>query len=85
MQYTYQTFSAGYSDPEGTRVRHAENLEELYIQAEAWKEEVERFYDLDSALPSVMVWKGRHKDVTDLYPDFELVYGPRGGVVRRPV
>ena len=31
-----------------------------------------------------LVWIGAHDDVTDLYPDWELTVGPRGGIHRQP-
>lgn len=85
MKYTYQKFSNGFSTPDGSDVGHASTMDELLWVAEGWKDVVERYHDLADADASIMVWKGVHKDVTDVYPDFELYYGPRGGVRKTPV
>lgn len=83
MNYTYQTISesGSFSDPSGTDVHHAANLAFLKWDLSNWIDS----HDRVGASPSdacLMVWKGRHSDITDVYPDFILRRGSRGGVVK---
>ena len=80
--YTYQQHaeSGNWAHPEPGDVAHASSLDQLYSALEGWADTVGR-YD-DERCASIMVWRGLHDDVTDLYPDFTLRLGPRGGVVR---
>lgn len=78
MKYTFQTYtdSGCFSNPEGTDLSHADNLKDLRRALERWVEEVERYSEEKASL---LVWKGRLSDVTDLMPDFEANLGKRGG------
>lgn len=79
MRYTYQHTIAGCAQPGGREVFHADSLKEikkhtiaLHRQAEDWG----CAYEPTRAL----IWIGELDDVTDIYPDFSAITGPRGGV-----
>ncbi len=78
MNYTIQlhTESGSFSSPEGTDVRHCSSKKDIRWYLESWQDDVQRYSDEPC---SVLVWKGRHEDVTDMYPDFEATLGVRGG------
>lgn len=78
MNYTIQlhTESGSFSAPEGTDVRHCSSKKDIRWYLESWQDDVQR-YSEESC--SVLVWKGRHEDVTDMYPDYEATLGVRGG------
>lgn len=81
MKYTYQEISesGNWSMPQPEDVHHASSKKELRRALEGWADQNERYNDRRDA--SLMVWKGTHEDVTDLYPDFVLKVGPRGGAI----
>lgn len=83
MNYTYQEISesGSFGHPMGDDVNHASNLRELSRALEHWQDAHDRVGS-DPQLASLMVWKGTLDDVTDIYPEFELKPGPRGGVIR---
>ena len=83
MRYTYQTLteSGSFSAPWGDDVGHASSTAELRSALECWTGEVSAVADEPAWL---RVWIGHEDDVTDLYPDFELFQGPRGGAVKVP-
>lgn len=83
MIYTLQTISesGSFAAPEGTDVRHASSLADLRWHLDNWSDEHGRV-GADESNASLLVWKGRLDDVTDLYPDFIVRLGPRGGLVR---
>lgn len=77
--WTIQTFIAGYADPEGQAVRHVDSLEAAKRHLIREHEGAQRFgagYEPSEAL----LWHGTLDDVTDVYPDRQLIMGPRGGV-----
>jgi hypothetical protein len=78
--YTYQTVSesGSFSTPEGSDVEHAQNKRDLCRALERWQDAHDRVGS-DEQLASLIVWKGELDDVTDVYPDFEVRTGPRGG------
>lgn len=84
MKYTVQKFTESWSfaSPTGEDVEFASSLEQLRIIFNDWQEEVKRFSEEPAFL---QVWIGEHKDVTDLYPDFRLAEGPRGGMIKELV
>jgi hypothetical protein len=86
-KYTAQLHSdsGSFAHPEGTQsLRHANNLDNLTFFLENWAERHSRVGS-DERDAYLVVWKGELKDVTDIYPDFVLKYGPRMGIVREPV
>ena len=78
--YTYQTVSesGSFGSPEGSDVEHARNKRDLRRALERWQDAHDRVGS-DEQLASLIVWKGEFDDVTDVYPDFEVKPGPRGG------
>ena len=78
--YTYQEVSesGSFSNPEGTDVGHARNKRDLRRALERWQDSHDRVGS-DEQLASLIVWRGELDDVTDVYPDFEVKPGPRGG------
>jgi len=80
MKYTYQRLadSGNWALPRSDRLSHASSLYWLRNRLESWADTVGRWDDPQCA--SLMVWIGDYDDVTDLYPDFELKVGPRGGI-----
>jgi len=84
MIYTYQTWTDSWSfaNPEGNDVRHASSIKQLRAALQSWADTVQQYSDEPVRL---IVWISDYNDVTDLYPDFELVLGPRGGIVRHPL
>lgn len=81
VKYTAQAFTESWSfaNPEGTDIYTADNLRDLYLIFTEWRDEVRRYSNEPVYL---LVWKGLHLDVTDLYPDFRLSEGPRGGMIK---
>ena len=81
MNYTIQTHaeSGSWATPDGTQslwlVTSKRDAAEHFQQ---WAAEVGRYGD--PACASALVWVGNHRDVTNLYPDWRLSLGPRGGV-----
>jgi hypothetical protein len=84
MSYTLQLHadSGNWACPTGIDVKHAFNKQEVADLLHDWADTVGRYDDKRCA--SALVWKGEHADVTDLYPDYELQFGPRMGVVWHP-
>lgn len=84
MTYTIQLISesGNWAHPEPTDVKYADNLSDLYSIFSDWMDTNDRFNEAKDA--TALVWKGRENDVTDLYPDWQLTVGPRGGIVRNP-
>lgn len=82
MNYTYQELSnsGNWSNPWGADVEHASSMPQLRRALERWGDTNDDYNQRNDA--SIMVWKGTLDDVTDVYPDFELRFGPRGGVIR---
>ena len=83
MKYTYQenSESCSFASPEGSDVGHATSLPGLRRALERWQDSHERVGS-DEKDASLLVWKkAHHDDVTDMYPDFILRPGPRGGVI----
>ena len=81
--YTFQQLSdsGSFGYPEGTEVHYASSLQGLRFRLADWAAVHERIGS-DSREAVIRVWKGRVPDVTDVYPDFDLRYGPRGGIRR---
>lgn len=80
MTYTVQLHaeSGSWACPDGTDVKHASSKRAAADLLLDWADTVGRYDDEHCA--SALVWKGRYRDVTWLYPDFQLVLGPRMGV-----
>jgi len=80
MRVTYQAIidSGSWGAPEATDVHHgtkgdAESLLDYWVHQNAAvggsKEEV-----------YLLAFSGKHEDVTDMYPDYKVSFGPRSGV-----
>ena len=84
-KYTVQlhSTSGSFASPWGKDVKHFDTLAEIRDGLEEWANEHPKV-GADRADAHCLVWHGKHRDVTDLYPDFELTYGPRGGIRRQP-
>lgn len=84
MKYTFQKFTDSWSfaNPTGDDVEFASSLKEIRIIFDEWTEEVARYSEEPAFL---VVWLGEHEDVTGTYPDFRLVKGPRGGMIKEIV
>ena len=82
MIYTVQAFAnnGNRAAPDGTEsLNHYSNRAEVNDGLENWGDIVARYDDRSDAY--LMVWcREHHSDVTDLYPDFKVSYGPRGGI-----
>ena len=82
MLYTVQAFAnnGSWAAPDGTEsLNHFSNRAEVNDGLEDWGDIVARYDDREDAY--LMVWCREHlDDVTDLYPDFKVSYGPRGGI-----
>ena len=79
MRYTAQYFGANLALPEGTEVEYFDSLQSA-------KNAFWRRTDFDPQYPcqdnsaEMLLWKGMLLDVEDLYPDYRLYIGPKGGV-----
>lgn len=84
MDYTFQRWadSGNWAQPCGNDVMTAHGLDDLCECLDTWADTVGRYDDRNCAY--FVVWKGYHRDVTDLYPDWLLKFGPRGGIRREP-
>ena len=84
-RYTYQIYVNGYSAPEGPDVSHSDTISEIKNCLKTERDRAERYgaaYESEDAIggASALVWYGELENVTDVYPEFELVFGPRGGI-----
>lgn len=77
--YTIQLFteSGNYASPEGEDVIFCKNREDIRWELERWQDEVHRY---DDARCGALVWRGNYQNITDLHPDYEVAFGPRGGL-----
>ncbi len=82
MIYTAQTIADNGSirAPWGNEyLYHCQNRTEVNDVLDEWGNDVGRFNPREDAY--LIVWcREHHSDVTDLYPDFKVSYGPRGGI-----
>ena len=82
MIYTAQTIAdnGNWAAPDGTQsLYHRDNRDGIERVLETWGDCVAHYDNRRDAY--LMVWAGEHhSDVTDLYPDFKVSYGPRGGI-----
>ena len=82
MLYTAQTFTTdgNWAAPWGTdSLHHCDNRKDVNDVLANWGDEINSIGNRRDAY--LMVWCREHlKDVTDLYPDFKVSYGPRGGI-----
>jgi hypothetical protein len=78
MNYTFQTYTESncFAAPESTDVKHATSKAQLRRALERWADTVARYAEEPASL---LVWHGKHNDITDLYPSFEATLGKRGG------
>lgn len=85
-RYTYQTLSdsGSFAAPAGDNVHHCRAIVQLKAAFEDWAR-VHRRVGAPDDCAVVRVWIGNLVDVTDVYPDFDLMRGPRGGVQRVPL
>lgn len=88
--YTAQFMLNGEAWPEGSEVYHFTSKkaagEALLYRIESAKMQGTAGWATEDhpAGGFARVWIGHHKDVTDLYHDWEVVIGPRGGVKFNP-
>lgn len=84
MKYTIQLWaeSGNWAAPSGTDLKHASSKREAADLLRDWADTVGRYDDPQCA--SALVWIGDYDDTTDLYPDWQLTMGPRGGVAWQP-
>ena len=80
MKYTIQlcSESGSFGHPFGDDVEHANGLAGLKELFDYWQ----RQHDIvgsDRADARMLVWISYIDDVTDIYPDFEILAGIRGG------
>lgn len=80
MKYTItevsNSSSFGY---DATDVKHTNNLKEAKQILQHWGELHEQVGTaLDYAY--IYIFKGFYEDVTDIYPDITMYFGPRGGI-----
>lgn len=82
--YTVQFHSASgsFASPWGTDVKHFDNLRGVRDGLEDWSDQ-HALVGSERTDAHALVYAGHHEDVTDLYPEFELSVGPRGGVKRQ--
>ena len=83
MNYTYQEWSesGSFANPhDGKDIKHATSMRQLRHAMERWADLHDDYADARDA--TIRVWRGHLEDVTDVYPDFDLKIGPRGGIVR---
>jgi len=82
MIYTAQAFAnnGNWTAPDGKGfLYHCDNRSDVNTVLEEWGDVVDQLDDRKDAY--LMVWCREHlNDVTDLYPDFKISYGPRGGI-----
>jgi hypothetical protein len=86
MKVTIQLYaeSGNWATPTGEDCIKCESLKDALDNHFChWVSEVSRFDDEQCA--KALVWFGHYDDVTDLYPDYEIVVGPRGGYQVRKV
>ena len=85
--YTAQRLAANgnWSAPAGDQsLCHCDNRADVNESLEYWASMVGRYDNPRDAY--FIVWAGKHySDVTDLYPDFKVYFGPRGGICWEPV
>jgi hypothetical protein len=80
MRVTIQNYSdsGNWSTPKGTDCIKCDSIKDaLDTDFYKWVLTVSRFSDERDA--KALVWKGHHDDVTDLYPDYEITVGTKGG------
>jgi len=82
MIYTAQAFAdnGNWAAPDGKGLLyHCDNRSDVNTVLEEWGDVVDQFDNRKDSF--LMVWCSEHlNDVTDLYPDFKVSYGPRGGI-----
>lgn len=79
MKYTVQFIISGYSLPDGKCVEHYNSLASIrwaLLDAHKEAESIGAAYEPSEAV----IFKGKYRDVTDMYPDKIMIVGPRGGV-----
>ena len=91
--WTAQLTDTNLAPPQGTDVRHFKNKEEALAAwlfaytnsrlacAAVWGGELPAMTDQ----LTVTLWRGQLTDVTDVYPDAEVVRGRQGGPVWRRI
>lgn len=78
-KYTVQFHIAGYATPDGNDVMYADSIAAIKHALQRWHGDAEQVgagYEPSEAL----VWQGEIENVTDQYPDYQAIIGPRGGV-----
>lgn len=75
------SLSGSFASPSGTDVIRCATISDARAELDDWADEHSRF-GADRSDAHALVWVGHHVDITDLYPDWELTIGPRGGIRR---
>jgi hypothetical protein len=80
MKYTAQLISesGSFGQPYGTDIEYADGIEGLKELFDYWMCQHDKVGS-DRADAKMLVWIGYIDDTTDIYPDFEVSAGIRGG------
>ena len=83
--YTLQlcSESGSFSCPEGDDIRHATSRADVSWYLDNWADKHDRVGS-DSQEAYAVVFKGRLDSVQDIYPDYIVRIGPRGGHLWEP-
>ena len=79
-KYTVQFIIAGHAMPEGRDVEYFASLAEIKRRLADEHEDASWRGTGGHAPSEAVIFKGRVRDVTDVYPDYVAITGPRGGV-----
>jgi len=76
----YWAESGNWACPTGEDVEHFDTLDGAVNSGFFHHVQDVGRYD-DARCAGAFIWRGHSDDVTDLYPDYEIRVGPRGGYV----
>ena len=79
---TSNSCSFAYPEPTDTEVCHSKK--ELQWILERWQEE-HSLVGSEESDASLLIWRGKLEDITDMEPDFQATLGPRGGLQLSPL
>jgi len=79
MTYQLVSESGSFAAPSGKDLRHGTRETADHLLSD-WASAHDRVGS-DRIDASLLVWKGYYEDVTDIYPDYQVKYGTRGGFV----
>lgn len=79
MNITAQYFGPNLVAPEGNDVEHFSSLQDA--KDALWRRaDFDPYYPCQDESAEMVIWRGTLTDVTDLYPDYRLYVGPKGGI-----